>query len=240
MVFAIVMPAYNEEPRIGQSIAAIRKYTDAEIVVIDDGSTDATREAALRAGATLLRLPFNLGYGAALQTGFKYALLKGYGYALQMDADGQHDPRYINALIEPVIAGACDVAIGSRFLKNSGYRMPLIKRAGAAFLGRFVSLITGQKITDTTSGFKALNKRALRLFAGGAFPSDYPDADIIIMLHKCGMRFAEAPVAMNPNPKEKPMHGGLLLCYYAFKMLLSILVTLLRKEPGCGDREEKT
>lgn len=238
MRFAIIMPAYNEEPRIRDTIASAKAVSDSEIIVVDDGSGDATGKAALSSGATLLRLPFNLGYGAAIQTGIKYAFGRGYECAVFMDADGQHDAAFIAALVAPVASGEADVAIGSRFLEKSGYEMPPLKRAGAALLAKAVSFITGTKATDTTSGFQAINKRAMRLYASDAFPPDYPDADVLVMLHRCGMTFVEVPVAMRPNPKKRPMHGGLAIYYYAFKMFLSVFVTLLRKERGCGDKED--
>lgn len=228
--FAIIIPAYNETGRIAATISGIRKFTDADIIVISDGSVDTTAHEAGSAGASVIELPFNMGYGAALQTGFKYALKKGYEFAVQMDADGQHDPSAIQALMEPIFRDEIDIAIGSRFLSEGSYRAPFVRRMGMYFFGFIASIVTGRKITDPTSGFQALNKRVMEFYASKAYPVDYPDADVLIMLHRGGFRFKEIPVVMH-NAAKPSMHGGIINpLYYIFKMLLSIFVTLLRKE----------
>ncbi len=227
---AVIIPAYNEAGLIASTIKGIRKFTDADIIVVSDGSTDNTVNEARAAGALAIELPFNLGYGAALQTGFKYALRRGYEFAIQMDADGQHDPSSIKTLIDPVVNDEFDVAIGSRFSGGGGYRAPFVRRMGMYFFGFITSIITGRKITDPTSGFQALNKKVMEFYASEAYPVDYPDADVIIMLHRKGFRFKEVPVVMH-NAAKRSMHGGVVKpVYYIFKMLLSIFVTLLRKE----------
>mgnify|MGYP001608774778 FL=1 len=224
------MPSCNEEGRIAPTISGIRKFSSADIVVVDDGSNDSTASEARAAGARVIELPFNLGYGATLQTGFKYALDRGYEFAVQMDADGQHDPMSIKTLIEPVIADEVDVVIGSRFLDKGNYKAPFVRRMGMYFFGIITSVLTGRRITDPTSGFQALNKKVMEFYASDAYPVDYPDADVIIMLHRQGFRFKEVPVIMH-NAAKRSMHGGILKpMYYIFKMMLSIFVTLLRKE----------
>ena len=227
---AIIIPAYNEAGRIATSIAGIRKFSNADIVIVNDGSDDDTAGEAKAAGARVIELPFNLGYGAALQTGFKYALDKGYEFAVQMDADGQHDPLSMEALISPVLRDEIDVVIGSRFLDKGNYKAPFVRRMGMYFFGIITSVVTGRRITDPTSGFQALNKKVMEFYASDAYPADYPDADVIIMLHRQGFRFKEVPVIMH-NAAKRSMHGGILKpLYYIFKMMLSIFVTLLRKE----------
>ena len=227
---AIIIPAYNEAGRIATTIAGIRKFGNADIVVVDDGSNDDTASEARAAGARVIELPFNLGYGAALQTGFKYALDKGYEFAVQMDADGQHDPLSMEALISPVLKDEVDVVIGSRFLDKGNYKAPFVRRMGMYFFGIITSVVTGRRITDPTSGFQALNKKVMEFYASDAYPADYPDADVIIMLYRQGFRFKEVPVIMH-NAAKRSMHGGILKpLYYIFKMMLSIFVTLLRKE----------
>ncbi len=228
--FAIIIPAFNEEGRIGATIAGIRKSTDADIIVVSDGSADNTVNEARTAGALVIELPFNLGYGAALQTGFKYALKKKYEFAVQMDADGQHDPLSIEVLIQPILKSEVDIVIGSRFLSEESYRAPFVRRMGMYFFGFITSVLTGRKITDPTSGFQALNRKVMGFYASRAYPVDYPDADVLIMLHRKGFRFKEVPVVMH-NAAKPSMHGGIINpLYYIFKMVLSILVTLMRKE----------
>jgi glycosyltransferase involved in cell wall biosynthesis len=225
---AVIIPAYNEAIRITSTIAGIKKLLNADIIVVSDGSTDSTVNEAKAEGALVIELPFNLGYGAALQTGFKYALKEGYSFAVQMDADGQHDPSAIQSLIEPVLKNEVDIALGSRFLGESDYKAPFIRRIGMFFFAGIVHLVTGKKVTDPTSGFQALNRRVMEFYASDAYPVDYPDADVIIMLHRRGMRFKEVPVTMKRAVGKVSMHSGLKPFYYTFKMLLSILVTLLR------------
>lgn len=229
--FAIIIPAYNEAGRLALTIAGIRKFSGADIIVISDGSTDNTSAEAKGAGADVIELPFNLGYGAALQTGFKHALNKGYEYAVQMDADGQHDPSSIKTLIEPVLNNEVDIVIGSRFSGIGDYKATFIRRVGMYFFAIIASCITGKKITDPTSGFQALNRKVMEFYAGKAYPVDYPDADVIIMLYRKGIRFKEVPVLMHRGDAKKSMHGGFVKpLYYIFKMMLSIFVTLLREE----------
>jgi glycosyltransferase involved in cell wall biosynthesis len=232
--YLILMPAYNEGRSISRVIASIRSVVgeSADIVVVNDYSSDDTALVARQAGATVVSHPFNMGYGAAIQTGYKYARDKGYDYLVQLDADGQHDPSSIPGLLAPVVASDVDIAIGSRFLGNS-YRPPFARRAGMALFRQIVSLVTGTFITDTTSGFQAFNRDVISFFATDIFPVDYPDADMLIMLHRAGFRMSEVPVRMFENSEGKSMHSGLKPLYYMFKMLLSICVTLMR-ERGLG------
>jgi glycosyltransferase involved in cell wall biosynthesis len=233
----ILIPAFNEEIRIASVIERIRRYfPETEVLVIDDGSTDRTRGEASRSGAEVISHPFNLGYGTALQTGYKYALARGHDRLVQMDGDGQHDPACIGDLLAPIEMGEADIVIGSRFLKHSGmssdypsFRAPLVRRLGMAFFRTVTSLIIGQKVTDSTSGYQAMNRRVLEWVSGDKFPFDYPDADVIIMLYRAGFRIKEVPVRMFESRDKKSMHSGWRPLYYVFKMHLSILVTLMRK-----------
>jgi glycosyltransferase involved in cell wall biosynthesis len=233
----VIIPAYNEEARIGEVLREIRQYLPhTDILIVDDGSTDRTRQVALGAGAGVTSHPFNLGYGAALQTGYQYALMKGYEGLVQMDGDGQHDPSSIVDLLAVIQKGEADIAIGSRFLETKEiasaippYRAPLMRRLGMRLFGMISSLLIHQKVTDPTSGFQAMNRRVLEWVSGDRFPCDYPDADVIIMLHRAGFRIREVPVSMFENRDKKSMHGGWRPLYYVFKMFLSIFVTLMRE-----------
>jgi glycosyltransferase involved in cell wall biosynthesis len=229
----VIIPAYNEAKRIAAVVAGVHaSVPGAAVVVVNDCSRDETAAAARQAGAIVVSHPFNMGYGAAIQTGYKYARNKGYDFLVQLDADGQHDPSCIPALLAPVIAGEADIAIGSRFLGNS-YRPPLARRAGMALFRSIVTMVTGKSVTDTTSGFQAFNRDVIRFFATDIFPVDYPDADMLIMLHRAGFELTEVPVRMFENSEGKSMHSGFKPLYYMFKMLLSICVTLMR-ERGNG------
>ncbi len=222
------MPACNEAGRIGSTIAGIRKFSNADIIVVNDGSTDETAAEGSAAGALVITLPFNLGYGAALQTGYQYALKQGYDFAIQMDADGQHDPAFIPVLMKEVQTGMADVALGSRFLGEGVYHLSLTRKSGVLFFRSLASFLTRQTVTDPTSGFQALSRKAMEFCASEAYPTDFPDADVLVMLHKRGIKFTEVPVRMHQNTKKKTMHSGLVPIYYFFKMMLSIVVTLLR------------
>jgi glycosyltransferase involved in cell wall biosynthesis len=201
-----------------------------DVLVVNDGSRDETASRAAAAGAEVLSLPFNLGYGVAIQTGYKYAMEKGYEFLIQLDGDGQHDPAFIPELLAPVIAGDTDFALGSRFLGVTTYDPSGARRIGMAFFRRLVSLLIGRRITDSTSGYQAFNRSVIRFFTTEVFPCDYPDADMLITLHRAGFRIREVPVRMHANAAGKSMHSGWKPMYYMFKMLLSIFVTLLRAD----------
>jgi len=226
----IIMPAYNEGGKAGQMVGLIKALgLDADILVVDDGSVDDTAESARAAGARVLRLPFNLGYGGALQTGFRYALRQGYSYAVQIDADGQHEPEYISHLLGPVKAGLADAAMGSRFIGLGEYRATFARTLGMRLFGGIASAFIGRRVTDPTTGFQAINRDVIRFYASDGYPVDFPDADVLIMLHRAGLKTVEVPVVMHQRAEGKSMHSGLKPLYYVFKMFLSIMVTLLRK-----------
>lgn len=227
----IIVPALNESENIVDVLEDIRQHSDADIVVIDDGSKDSTGKKAAETGARVLRHPFNMGYGVALQTGYKWALNKDYDFLLQMDADGQHDPKYIPALFEEVENGGSDVAIGSRFLIKGGYKAGIAKTIGINFFRMIIWMACRKRITDPTSGYQCLNRKVFKEFSKDLFPIDYPDADVILMLFRMGHKVKEVPVTMLPNPTGKSMHRGIFrLMYYFFKMCLSFFVTLLREK----------
>ncbi|MBI4832327.1 MAG: glycosyltransferase family 2 protein [Candidatus Lindowbacteria bacterium] len=226
----IVIPAFNEEDNIANVIEEIRSVLpDSGIAVINDGSSDGTTRCAEQSGATVLSHSFNLGYGAALQTGYKYAQQKGYDILVQVDADGQHDPSYIPELIRPVAENRCDVAIGSRFLGHGHYEMPLARKCGSLIFRWITSFLIQQRITDPTSGFRAIGRKAFAFCTRDVYPSDFPDADVLVMLKKAGLSVMEVPVKMRPSLSNRTMHSGLNAVYYVFKMFLSIFVTVFRE-----------
>ncbi len=226
----LIIPAHNEEENIVRVLRDVRATgLDLDILVIDDFSTDDTARVAAACGARVVRLPNNLGYGGAVQTGFRYAVERGYEYAVMMDADGQHPPEYIPALLSVVREGGADVAIGSRFLGRMAYHTSWVKRAGMAVFSQIVSRVTGYALTDATSGFQAHNRDALCFFSRDNYPSDFPDADTILLLHFAGFRIREVPVTMRERLSGESMHSSWKPIYYIFKMFLSIFIVLLRQ-----------
>jgi glycosyltransferase involved in cell wall biosynthesis len=218
----IVIPAFDEEASLPALLAGLaRALPDHDVVVVDDGSRDRTAELAAAAGARVLRHPYNLGYGAALQTGYKDALARGVPWVVQMDADGQHLAEEVAGLVAPVAQGRCDVALGSRFLEPGGYAMGAARSLGRD-LFRAVARFAGLAVTDPTSGFQALSPRALALYSGDWFPSDYPDVDVLLAATRAGLRVEEIPVRMAPGARASTLHSGWKPLYYVYKMLLSI------------------
>jgi glycosyltransferase involved in cell wall biosynthesis len=225
----VIIPAFNEAGRVGGVVADVqRTLPDADVLVIDDGSADTTSAEAARAGAIALTLPVNCGYGTALQTGYKYAVRHGYTLVGQIDADGQHRAEFLSKMIEALHEDHADVVVGSRFLAKDGhYETPFARSLGIHLFARLASLATGHLVTDPTSGFQVMRGEIAELFSRDLFPVDYPDADILILLHRTGYRVREVPVQMRPSPGAS-MHSTQSTPYYVYKMLLSILVTLLR------------
>ena len=226
----MLVPAFNEEDQIAVVIQRVkREILEAIVLVVNDGSSDQTESKARAAGAKVLSHPFNMGYGVTLQTGYKYALKHGFEYILQMDGDGQHDPRYLSSLLQEVKEGRAEVVIGSRFLGEGDYQPAWTRRVGIYLFRLVASFLCGQRITDPTSGYQALSRRAVEFCVRDSFPGDYPDADVLVMMHRAGLRIQEVPVRMHPNVHGKSMHSGLKPLYYTYKMLLSITLNLVRK-----------
>jgi glycosyltransferase involved in cell wall biosynthesis len=226
-----IVPALNEETAIAQVINEIRAYDpELEIVVIDDGSPDRTAQVARAAGAHVLRLPFNLGIGGAVQTGFRYAYENGYQLAVRVDGDGQHDPAQLAAVVDPVVRGEADIVVGSRYLGRGGegYRSTAPRRVGIRILARVVSLLTGQRITDPTSGFQALNRKAIALFAAD-YPHDYPEVEALVLLFRHRLRLHEVPIAMRPRAGGRSSIRTLSSTYYMVKVLLALFVGSFRR-----------
>lgn len=223
----VVIPAYNEAATLPGLLPRVcAALPGAEILVVDDGSRDATAAVARAAGARVARHPVNLGYGAAIQTGYLYALRRGASAVVQMDADGQHEPRSARALLDELAAGA-DLVLGSRFLSGArSYRAPFARRVGMRLFGALSGGILGQRITDPTSGFQALSPALACFYAEGSFfPPDYPDADVLIRVGRAGFRIREVPVDMYEKDGAS-IHSGARPLYYVVKMLVTILLLL--------------
>jgi glycosyltransferase involved in cell wall biosynthesis len=233
----ILVPACNEAGRVGRVLDGVAQTgIAADLLVIDDGSSDGTALEARAHGAAVARHPFNLGYGAALHTGYMYARRHGYKRLVQLDADGQHDPGSIPALLD-ALRGGYDVVIGSRYLGGEPPPTSWLRRVGSCFFARIVTTWTGVRITDPTSGFQAMTARALDELSHAGFPEDYPDADVLVFLARCGCKLHEIPVKMHPRLGGVSMHRGRRIAYYAYKMLLSLsLLPVRRRSPFRAER----
>jgi glycosyltransferase involved in cell wall biosynthesis len=226
-----IVPAYNEEASVGRVIDEIRAFDPGfEIAVIDDGSTDRTAGVAADRGAYLIRLPFNLGIGGAMQTGYRFAFEHGYDIAVQVDGDGQHDPTELPKILEPVLTGEADLVVGSRFAATTGdaYRSSPIRRIGIRLFAKVVSAVVRQRVTDTTSGFRAVNRKGIALFAAD-YPHDYPEVEATVMCVKHKLRLMEVPVDMRARSGGRSSITAWRSAYYMVKVLLAIFVGLFRR-----------
>ena len=234
----IMIPAYNEEKMIVKTIKGVFKTNKKfDVLVINDGSTDRTLAEVAKTKADVISHPYNLGYGVALQTGYKYALENDYEAVVQIDADGQHDPKYIVNILEVLESKKVDVVVGSRFKSGMEYRAPLARRLGMIFFNFIVNRATGLGMTDSTSGYQAIKRIVLPFLVSEFFPCDYPDADLMIMLHFAGYRVKEMPMKMYESETGQSMHGSIIKnFYYVFKMSLSIFTVILRKYTGLPNK----
>jgi len=226
----VVIPAHNEAENIVSVIEAVRRQ-DASlgILVVDDGSTDDTVEKAAALRVEVVSLPFNLGYGGAVQTGMLFAFEKGYDVCVLTDGDGQHDPKYIPDLLAPISEGRADLSLGSRFLGKADYSIPWARRSVMFLFSKITSYITGQNITDPTSGFQAIRRPLIKFFLNDNYPVDFPDADTLIRLYFAGFRIQEIPVVIRPREHGVSMHGGSKVFYYVYKMFFSIFIALTQR-----------
>jgi glycosyltransferase involved in cell wall biosynthesis len=224
-----IVPAFNEAKNIARVIEELRAFDSGyDVVVVSDGSTDDTAAVAAANGAHVVKLPFNLGIGGAVQTGFRYAWENGYELAVRCDGDGQHDPGQLALVVDPVLAGEADIVVGSRFAGGDGYRSSATRRIGIRLLAWIVSAIARQRVTDTTSGFQALNRRALELFASD-YPHDYPEVEGMVMVIRHRLRLMEVPVSMRVREHGRSSITALRSIYYMAKVLLALFVGLFRR-----------
>ncbi len=229
-----IIPAYNEEASIASVVGDLRQHApDFDVLVVDDGSTDATGRIGREAGASVLRLPFNLGIGGTVQAGYQYALERDYDYAVQVDGDGQHDAHDVPRLLRHLEAQPhIHMVTGSRFLHGEadGDRSTRSRRLGIRVFARLVSLLTRQTVTDPTSGFRMTNRRGIELFARD-YPHDYPEVEAVLMIHAHRLRSAEVPVRMRPRTSGVSSINASRSMYYMVKVLLAIVVGLCRARP---------
>jgi glycosyltransferase involved in cell wall biosynthesis len=230
--YLAVVPTYNESATVERVVRSIREHQPRfDVVVIDDGSTDDTAKRAEFAGARVVRLPFNLGIGGAVQTGFTYARENDYDYMVQVDGDGQHDPGEI-ATLQSAMAKSpgMDMICGSRFATDTGYVAPISRRTGIHVFAFLLSRVVGQSVTDPTSGFRLYNRRAIELFARD-YPHDYPEVEAVLMLHHHRLRMQEIPVRMFQRGGGVSSIRSGKSAYYMVKVLLALFIGLARARP---------
>ena len=227
-----IVPAWNEAAAIGGVVDEILAFDPTiHVVVVDDASDDETASVAQRHGAKVLPLLFNVGIGGAVQTGFRYARDEGYEIAVRLDGDGQHDASELGKLIGPVRVGEADLVIGSRFVDPGGtYRPPFARRMGIRVFARLVSLLGGQKVTDTTSGFSAMNRAGIELFAL-EYPHDYPEVEATLVALRSGLRLVQVQVDMRERQAGTSSITFVRSLYYIVKVMLALLVASLRRYP---------
>jgi glycosyltransferase involved in cell wall biosynthesis len=227
-----LIPAYNEEETISRVVAEVRHILpQADIVVIDDCSTDRTSEIAQAAGASVVRIPSNLGIGGAVQTGLKFARNYNYDIVIRLDGDGQHDPQDIPALFSAVKSGKADAVFGSRFMgKDSTMTIPISRRIGIKTFAFLVTILTRQKATDTTSGYMSLNKYAIDVLAD-YLPQDYPEVEGRVILHKAGLTTLELPAHMRSRMAGISSINGWRSIYYAVKVSIAALIGAMKDIP---------
>lgn len=234
-----VVPAHNEEAAIGGVIDEIHAFDRSfDVVVVDDGSVDATSAVAAEHGAAVLRLPFNIGIGGAVQTGFMYALEKGYSTAVRLDGDGQHVAADLGKLLDVLVAEGADIVTGSRFTGTNSYQPRLARRIGIVWFAKLVSVLTRQTVTDTTSGFQALNRKGIELFARD-YPSDYPEVEATILVYKHRLRLAEVSVQMREREHGSSSITLARSIYYVFKVTLALCVAMVRRS-AVPEEEHRT
>jgi len=224
----IIVPAFNEENNIVSVISDILKHCpDSDIVVVNDGSGDNTVKLARQSKVAVLDLPNNLGIGAAMQTGYKFAQEMGYDFTVQCDGDGQHPANQINKILKPVISNEADLVVGSRYIQKNGYKTPLMRKAGMIVFTFVISLIIKQKASDTTSGFRAANRKVIKFFADN-YPCDYPEVEALVYAHKANFRITEVPVEMRQRAAGVSSINHAKSAYYMTKVLLAVFLDMFR------------
>jgi glycosyltransferase involved in cell wall biosynthesis len=226
-----IVPAYNEAESLGTILEEIRAADpELDVVVVNDGSTDSSASVAAAAGAAVVSLPFNVGIGGAVQTGYQYALEHGFEVAIQVDGDGQHDPQEIAQVLGPILDGRADLVVGTRFATGGGYQGTHLRRVGIRIFAAVVSMLVGQRVSDTTSGFRAVNRQALRLFAA-EYPHDYPEVESIVLLSRHHLRMLEVPVQMRVRETGNSSITAMRSAYYMIKVLLALFIGMFRRYP---------
>lgn len=224
----IIIPAFNEENNIANVINDIfSNYKEADILVVNDGSVDRTAEILKTQEVIVVNHIFNIGIGASFETGCKFAFKKGYGYIVRMDGDGQHDSSFIKSILEPIKNNEADIVIGSRFIEESEFTTSSYRLIGIKLISLILTIMTRKKVTDPTSGFCALNKKAFEFFSENCV-EDYPEPEILVF-HR-DFRIKEVPISIMKRQEGTSSITPLKSIYYMIKVLFSLFVSLFRKE----------
>lgn len=225
----IIIPAYNEAENIERTIAAIKQEAnDFDYIIINDCSTDNTLNICRQNKFNVIRLPINLGIGGAVQTGYKYALQNNYDLAVQVDGDGQHDPAFLKIMSSYLEKEKCDMVIGSRFINKEGFQSSGTRRIGIKYFTILIKLVTGEKITDPTSGLRMVNRDIIEMFASD-YPKDYPEPESVVAILRKKKKVKEIPVVMKPREGGVSSISPKKSIYYMIKVTLAILIECIRK-----------
>jgi glycosyltransferase involved in cell wall biosynthesis len=229
----VIILAYNEEKNLPQLLKRLKdEYSQYDYVIVNDASTDSTRDVCRELGFDVIDLPTNLGIGGAFQTGLKYAYYKGYDVALQFDGDGQHSPEDIGLMVSAINNGY-NACIGSRFINNEGFQSTFLRRIGITFYSGLIRVLTGYNCSDPISGLKAFDKEAIRYLVK-YYPSDYPEPEYIILLKNNHFNITEVPVVMNERCEGQSSITFIKSIYFMVKGTIAVLAATLRKRDRVG------
>ena len=224
----IIIPAFNEEANIEKTVESILKDSSGfDYVIINDCSKDNTRKICEQKGYNIVNLPINLGIGGAVQTGYKYAVRNGYDMAVQVDGDGQHDPRFLEEMADYLEEHNLDMVVGSRFIEKQGFQSSGLRRVGIRFFTVLIKFLTGKTITDPTSGLRMVGKNVLQIFAE-EYPKDYPEPETVVGILRRGMKVEEIPVIMHEREGGVSSISMKKSVYYMIKVALAIIIERIR------------
>jgi len=223
----LIIPAYNEAENIEKVVNnIIRNYPEYDYIIVNDGSKDNTEEICLKNGYHVLNLPINMGIGGAVQTGYCYARDNNYDIAVQIDGDGQHDVGFLADMIKLIEDASADVVIGSRFVEKEGFQSSQIRRIGIKFLSNLAWILTGVRVKDITSGYRAVNRMFINIFAED-YPSDYPEPEAMVIAAVYGGKIKEYPVVMKERENGESSITLKRSVYYMIKVTLAMLIRRL-------------
>jgi glycosyltransferase involved in cell wall biosynthesis len=225
----IIIPVYNEEENIERTVESIQKNAlDFDYIIINDCSTDHTRKICEENGFNVINLPINLGIGGAVQTGYRYAYEQGYDVAVQVDGDGQHDPKFLEKMAVYLQENGVDMVIGSRFIEKKGFQSSAARRIGISFFSILIKILTGKKITDPTSGLRMVGRNVMDIFSKD-YPRDYPEPESVVAILRRNLKVKEIPVIMHERAGGVSSISFKNSVYYMIKVTFAILIERIRK-----------